>query len=311
MGGAEFLHVTLVTSAVDQSRPFAGSCIRVVQGGSQSRIPAMRHAIPARSGLVIISTIVAWLLAGAAYSPPAASRPHAATGAPSSQPATLPKVLIFSKTAGFRHDAIPDGIEAIRKLGAAHRFAVDATEDAAAFADANLRGYRAIIFLNTTGDVLDATQQQAMEHFIHAGGGFVGIHSATDTEYDWPWYTQLVGAQFDSHPKVQQATVKVTDREHISTKHLPEKWTRTDEWYNFRASPTEKAGGRLRILAVLDESSYEGGSMHGDHPIAWCQEFDGGRAWYTEMGHTKESYHEENYLQHILGGIEWAMGVEK
>lgn len=235
---------------------------------------------------------------------------HQATP-PASQPAqSKPQVLVFSKTAGFRHDSIPDGVAAITKLGAAHGFAVDATEDAATFNADNLHKYGVVIFLNTTGDVLDDKQQDAFEDYIHQGGGFVGVHAATDTEYDWKWYTQLVGAQFASHPEIQEATIDVVDRDHASTKSLPAKWKRTDEWYNFRDHPTEKAGGSLRILATLDESTYKGGSMKASHPVIWCQEFDGGRAWYTALGHTKESYAEAEFLQMLLGGIRWAMETQ-
>ncbi len=216
-------------------------------------------------------------------------------------------VLVFSKTAGYRHDSIPDGIAAVKRLGQQHNFSVDATEDASQFTDANLGKYKVVMFLNTTGDVLNNEQQAAFERYIRNGGGFVGVHSATDTEYDWPFYGQLVGAYFKSHPKIQQATIHVTDRQHPSTRDLPETWQRTDEWYNFREDPRP----RVHDLATLDESTYTGGTMDGDHPISWCHDFEGGRAWYTEMGHTEESYSEPLYLGHLLGGIMTAAGVEK
>jgi type 1 glutamine amidotransferase len=214
-----------------------------------------------------------------------------------------PRVLVFSKTAAFRHDSIPAGVDALKRLGTQHAFMIDATEDSATFTHEGLAPYRAVVFLNTTGDVLDDQQQIAFEKYIRAGGGFVGIHSATDTEYDWPWYGRLVGAYFCGHPKIQQATVQVTDRGHPSTQHLPENWQRIDEWYNFRDSPQQ-----VRVLAMLDESTYEGGTMKGRHPIAWCHEYEGGRAWYTAGGHTIESYSEGAFLQHLLGGIQWAIG---
>ncbi|GAB3420435.1 ThuA domain-containing protein [Flindersiella endophytica] len=215
-------------------------------------------------------------------------------------------VLVFSKTAGFRHDSIPDGIAMVQRLGAAHRFSVDATEDAAAFTPENLGKYEAVIWLSTTGDVLDDTQQAAFEGYIQAGGGYVGIHAASDTEYSWPWYGNLVGAYFQSHPAIQPATVKVEDPVHPSTRQLPARWQRTDEWYNYRANPR----GNVHVLAELDEKSYTGGGMGTDHPIAWCQDYDGGRAWYTGGGHTKESYTEPAFEQHVLEGIRTAAGAK-
>lgn len=215
--------------------------------------------------------------------------------------------LVFSKTGGFRHKSIPDGIAAIKRLGEQNHFAVDATEDSAAFTDDNLAKYKVVIFLSTTGnDILNAEQKAAFERYIRHGGGFVGVHAATDTEYNWPFYGRLVGAYFLKHPKVQQATVHVEDKQHPSTSFLPDPWVRTDEWYNFRENPRPK----VHVLARLDESTYEGGSM-SDHPIAWCHEYEGGRAWYTEMGHTEESFSEPLYLRHLLGGILTAAGVEK
>lgn len=214
------------------------------------------------------------------------------------------RVLVFSKTAGFRHDSIPEGIAAVKELGAAHGFAVDATEDASAFTPRNLARYDAVVFLSTTGDVLNEAQQGAFERYIRRGGGYVGVHAAADTEYDWAFYGGLAGAYFQSHPAIQPATVTVEDRAHQATSGLDAAWNRTDEWYNYRSNPRERA----HVLASLDESSYTGGTMNGDHPIAWCQEYQGGRAFYTGGGHTKESYAEPAFRQHLLGGIRWATG---
>jgi cytochrome c len=213
-------------------------------------------------------------------------------------------VLVFSKTAGFRHSSIPAGIEAIEDLGAQNGFAVTATEDAGMFTDDNLAQYDAVVWLSTTGDVLDAEQQQAFERYVRAGGGYAGVHAASDTEYEWPWYGRLVGAYFDSHPAIQEANISVTDRVHPSTKHLPTTWRRTDEWYNYRANPRRD----VHVLAELEESTYDGGSMGADHPTAWCQEYDGGRSWYTGGGHTEESYAAPEFRQHLLGGILTAAG---
>ncbi len=215
------------------------------------------------------------------------------------------EVLVFSKTAGYRHGSIPDGIAAIERLGAEHGFAVDATEDAAAFTDDNLAKYEAVIWLSTTGDVLDDAQQAAFERYIRNGGGYVGVHAAADTEYDWPFYGKLVGAYFESHPSIQEASVKVTDHVHPSTKPLPKTWTRTDEWYNYATNPR----GDVHVLAALDESTYDGGAMGADHPISWCQQYQGGRAWYTGMGHTADSYDDPKFLDHVLGGIQAAAGA--
>jgi cytochrome c len=214
-------------------------------------------------------------------------------------------VLVFSKTSAFRHDSISDGIAAIQALGAENGFAVDSTEDAARFTDAELARYKVVVFLCTTGDILDTDQKAAFERYIRAGGGFVGIHSASDTEYQWAWYGRLVGAYFANHPEIQRATVRIEDRGHASTEGLPATWERTDEWYNFRANPR----AAVRVLATLDEATYSGGKMGADHPIAWCHDIDGGRSWYTAMGHTVESYAEPLYRLHLLGGIESAAGV--
>jgi len=215
------------------------------------------------------------------------------------------KVLVFSATAGFRHASITNGIALIQALGGTNNFAVDTTEDATLFTETNLARYQAVIFLNTTGDVLTNAQQLgALQHYVEAGGGWVGVHAASDTLHNWPWYGGLVGAYFLSHPSIQQATVRVEDRADPSTIMLPAAWVRTDEWYNFNVDP----GGAVHVLARLDESTYSGGTMGADHPIAWTHYYDGGRAWYTAGGHTPESYSEPLFRAHLLGGIQFAAG---
>jgi type 1 glutamine amidotransferase len=226
--------------------------------------------------------------------------------APQASAADAPyDVLVFSKTTGFRHDAIPNGIAMIRELGAANNFTVTATEDAAQFGD--LARYEAVVFLNTTGDVLNTTQQNAFESYIRGGGGYVGIHSAADTEYDWPFYGELVGAYFASHPAIQQATVRVDNRAHQATQHLGPAWVRTDEWYNFRTNVRSSA----RVLATLDESTYSGGTMGADHPHTWCKTVQSGRSFYTGTGHTQASYTEPNFRSLVLGGIRYAANRTK
>jgi type 1 glutamine amidotransferase len=218
--------------------------------------------------------------------------------------APLTKVLVFSKTAGFRHTSIPNGIAAIQLLGSQNGFSVAATEDADQFTTANLAQYQAVVWLSTTGDVLNDAQQAAFESYLAAGGGYVGVHAASDTEYSWPWYGGLVGAYFLSHPAIQQATVRVEDSTNVATAHLPQSWVRTDEWYNYQTNPR----ANVHVLTSLDETSYTGGTM-GDHPITWCQSYGGGRAFYTGLGHTEESYTEPNFTRMLLGGIQYAGGA--
>jgi len=217
------------------------------------------------------------------------------------------KVLIFSKTAGFHHASIAVGIPAIIKLGQENNFDVDTTTDATKFTYDNLKQYAAVIFLSTTGDVLNDAQQAEFEKYIRAGGGFVGVHSATDTEYNWPWYGNLVGAYFRNHPDHQQeAVLHIVDPNFPATKGLPAEWKRLDEWYNFKwIAPN------LHILITIDEKTYTGGNNGDNHPMSWYHAYDGGRAFYTALGHTDASYSDPLYLGHLLGGIEYAMGTAK
>lgn len=214
-------------------------------------------------------------------------------------------VLVFSKTNGYRHAAIPDGIQMMRELGQAHGFEVTATEDSTVFRPDRLSAFDVVVFLNTSGNIVDPAGQTAFRNFIQDGGAYVGIHSASAGEYDWDWYGRLVGAFFDDHPEIQRATVRVEQPNHPSTRMLPTEWTRRDEWYDFRSDPRDA----VRVLLTLDESTYQGGTMGDDHPIAWYRAFDGGRSWYTALGHTKASYDAPLYRQHVLGGLRWAAGA--
>ena len=231
----------------------------------------------------------------------------ATTGAPAPAPApahALFAILVFSHTTGYRHASIPAGVTAIQVLGALNDFSVEATEDPAAFSDANLSRFGAVVFLSTTGDVLNDSQQAAFERYIRAGHGLVGVHAASDTEHGWTWYQALLGAAFASHPPLQQGTVFVVDPDQPSTRGLPSPWVRSDEWYNFPAQPAS-----VTVLLRVDESTYMGGTMGSVHPISWQHTYEGGRAWYTAMGHTACSYSERPFLDHLLGGILWAAGI--
>ena len=220
---------------------------------------------------------------------------------------STPKVLIFSKTAGFYHESIPTGMEAITKLGKENGFEVDTTTQSEMINEDNLKQYSAVIWLNTTGDVLNSYQEADFERYIQSGGGYVGVHSAADTEYEWGWYNRLAGAYFLSHPHNQEAKINVIDKSHPSTSFLPEVWTRFDEWYNYKSFFSE-----VNVLLELDENSYEpGAGAMGKHPTAWYHDFDGGRAFYTGGGHTHESYSEELFLKHLLAGIQYAIGDNK
>lgn len=247
----------------------------------------------------MVRLFIALFLAAFSYTTPALPKSAA------------PKILVFSKTLAFRHDSIPAGIAAIKDMGAKRGWRVDATEDAGQFTDSNLRKYAVVVWLNTSGNVLDPAQQAAYERFHRSGKGTVAIHEGgADTERDgWPWYRKLASVLFVGHPPIQKATLIAWDRTHPATVMLPPKWEHTDEWYNFDAAPAD-----AQILMGVDESSYSPGpdAMQGHvgfHPVAWYKEFDGGRYFYTALGHTSEDYTMDPlFLSHVAGAIEWAAG---
>lgn len=217
---------------------------------------------------------------------------------------------MFCRGGYFVHQSIPAGVAAIIKLGNENNFDVDTTSNANWFTEDSLKNYSAVIFISTTDNtdaLLNNYQQADFERYIQAGGGFVGIHAASDAGYQWGWYKRLVGANFKSHPEEHaEAKLNIVDADHISTKGLPNPWMRSDEWYNFKNISKD-----IHVLITIDEKSYKGGENGENHPISWYHDYDGGRAWYTALGHTVESYNEPNFLKHLLGGIKYAIGDNK
>ena len=221
------------------------------------------------------------------------------------------KILVFSKTAGFRHASIGVGKKYFQELAAKEGFVADTTENSQKFTEQNLKQYKVVVFLSTTGDVLNDTQQLAFERFIQAGGGFVGIHAASDTEYDWPWYNNLVGMMFKIHPQQQTAYLNVVNSDFPGMERFPKKMLWTDEWYDFK----EILAKDLTYLVKIDEKSYnpyakwgnnESKGMGDFHPISWYHKYDGGRAFYTALGHIGLVYSDQTFLDHLYGGIYWA-----
>lgn len=211
------------------------------------------------------------------------------------------KIIIFSKTSGYRHKSIEVGTEGIKKLCKENGFSADATENSEELIK-NLKKYKAVVFLNTTGDVFNEKQQKKFKKYIEKGGGFVGVHSATDTEYDWPWYGKMVGAYFLKHPKQQTAKIDIIDCDHKATSFLGKTWSKFDEWYNFKNINPD-----IHVLMKLDESSYKGGVNGDNHPISWVQNIKKGKMFYTGLGHTEKSYSDEKFLKHLLGGIQYVL----
>ncbi|MFY0607783.1 MAG: ThuA domain-containing protein [Cyclobacteriaceae bacterium] len=215
-------------------------------------------------------------------------------------------ILVFSKTGGFRHKNINEGIASLREISNQNGWKLIASENAGFFTSDSLNEIDVVIFLNTTGDILAGDQEEAFERYIRNGGGFVGIHAAADTEYEWPFYQEMICAQFASHPKTQEARLVVKqDSKHPSIGHLDDEWIVTDEWYYFK----EPLKAHAKILIELDESTITGKEPTGQvHPITWSHEEFGGRVIYTGIGHTKAQFSNPVYLEHLTRSINWAAG---
>jgi uncharacterized protein len=214
------------------------------------------------------------------------------------------QLLIFTKATGYRHESTPRAAAALRELIERDGMRAEVDDDARSFTRASLARFGAVLWLSTSGNVLAPDQRAAFQGFIAGGGHYVGIHGASATETDWPWYTELVGARFTGHPELQPARLLVEDRQHPATAHLKAEWYREDEWYEFDRNPRARA----RVLVSADESSYRGGTM-GDHPLVWCQELGPSRSFYSALGHSREHFADPVFLQHLLGGIRWVIGA--
>ena len=224
---------------------------------------------------------------------------------PDSDPPNKKQMLVFSKTNGYRHASIETGVAVLRDLAQPEGILMDHTEDSLQFNDSNLSKYDLVVFLSTTGDVFGADQEKAFQKYVEGGGAFMGIHAATDTEYDWPWYGKLVGAYFESHPEQQEAELLVTNRDHPATVHMSPSWKHYDEWYNFKNISPE-----IEVLMQLNEESYQGGKNGDNHPIAWFHENLGGRAFYTGLGHTDAAYKNPVFREHLHGGLRYCLELE-
>ncbi|MDR2981220.1 MAG: ThuA domain-containing protein [Puniceicoccales bacterium] len=213
------------------------------------------------------------------------------------------EVLVYTRTQSFKHGSIPNGVAALEKMAPANDFTVQQTDDPAAFTDENLKRFAVVVFMNTSGNVLDDTGKAALKKFVESGGGFVGLHAATDTEFKWPWYGTLVGARFTNHPKIQPASIKVVDAKHPATTHLPNPWQLTEEWYNFKELAPDN-----HVLLNLDETSYKGGTNGANHPMAWTRIVGKGRVFYTGLGHRPEIFTDPDFVEHLRGGLLWTAG---
>ncbi len=223
------------------------------------------------------------------------------------QQQTERKVLVFSKTLGYRHASIEDGKAMFLRLGNQNSFKVDTTENADYIVEDSLKNYDAIVFLSNTGEILNYAQQSALKRYVESGGGIMGIHGASGAEYSWPWYGKLMGARFESHPEeLQTGEIIIIDKNDPITEGLPNLWSFKEEWYNFDSISPD-----IKVLATVNESSYQGGKHGDNHPISWKQEFDGGRSFYTALGHRPEAYRDSLFVRHIMGGLNYAIGVNE
>ncbi|MFD3534069.1 ThuA domain-containing protein [Streptomyces sp. NPDC058664] len=218
-------------------------------------------------------------------------------------------VLIYTRTTGYRHESIPDGAAALAELAHDLGRPAEVTEDPGAFTPGRLAGCAVVVLLSTTGNVLTPEGRAAFEAYLRGGGAVLAVHAAANAEPDWPFYGDLLGTRFDGHPEIQPGIVLVDDHDHPATAPLPDRWARTDEWYNFTSDPRgtgAKTGpDRVRILARADESTYRGGTHGDDHPLVWCRQVDRGRFFFTALGHAPETYRDPAFRAHLSGALAW------
>ena len=222
-------------------------------------------------------------------------------------------VLIFSHTTGFRHNSIPAGIAAVRKIAAARGLHAVASEDPAMFDPSRLKRFRVVVLLSSTTDRkrpesewLVGSRRSEFQRFVKAGGGVVAIHAAADSHYFWPWYGRLIGGRFQRHPAgTPTGRVSIVNRRHRANRGLPRASIRTDEWYYYDDfDPTST------LLMTLDPASI-GEADVNPNPVSWARTVDGGRVFYTALGHTAESYSEPFFLKHVADGLDWVLGANR
>ncbi|WP_150307491.1 ThuA domain-containing protein [Planctomonas psychrotolerans] len=215
----------------------------------------------------------------------------------------MTSIIIFSGTVGFRHDSLEAGVRAAEQLGADAGVEVVATEDARIFTSSDLAEAAAVVWMQASGTgLLDADQRAAYERFTADGGGFAGVHAASDAERDWPLFSQLVGARFREHPaELQTAPIQVERPDDASMKSVPEPWLWNEEWYAFESNPRDS----VEVLATISEDTYAPGSasMGVDHPLVWRTRVGAARGWYTSLGHSAEAFDDATFRQHLWGGI--------
>jgi len=228
----------------------------------------------------------------------------------------LMNIAMITKTIEFRHDNIPVAVDALQKLASENNWNLMHTEDSTWFSADNLENQDLIIFLQTTGDIFDENQQQAIQSFVENGGGLLTIHTGTVTENNWPWYMEMMGAKFAGHPPVQSGKLIIENHDHPATSFLNDSvWIIEDEWYSFDRNPRAD----VDVLISIDESSYdvddnkwfEGVNQRmGDHPLVWHRDAGKGRIFQTALGHPQEHYADPLFLKHIHGAIKWTGGKE-
>ncbi|WP_030689684.1 ThuA domain-containing protein [Streptomyces globisporus] len=214
-------------------------------------------------------------------------------------------VLVYTRTAGYRHDSIPAGADAFVELSREGGFEAEATDDPEVFTADRLERCAAVVLLSTTGSVLTGQGRSVLEAYVRRGGGLLAVHAAANAEPDWPFYGDLLGTRFAGHPPLQPGLVHVEDPAHPATAHLPAEWAWTDEWYDFTSPPR---GAGVRVLLRADESTYTGGTHGADHPLSWCHEKAGGRFFFTALGHTSDSYATPAFRTHLSGALQWTAG---
>lgn len=216
----------------------------------------------------------------------------------------MARVLLFSRTTGYRHVSIEHAVEVLAHMAVEDGHEADHTEDPTWFTPSTLARYDVVAWVSVIGDVLDGDQREAFASWLADGGAWLGLHGATAAEESWGEFARIAGARFVSHPEIQAATVHVADATHPSTEGLPSSWVHVDEWYDFDARPAPDR----TVLLTVDEATYEGGSMGADHPVAWSGPYHRGRTWYTSLGHTVDAYDDPLLRAHLRGGLRSLLG---